>query len=193
MPVIRKIMPTELPQYRAHLLRLDRADRYARFTGTLSDEAVKRHCAAIDWGRTVLLGAFEDGLLRGAVELCGDRILWPEQAEFGISVESVLQGKGVGSTLVRRILTVARNRGIHQVHMMCLAENVRMRALARRFGGRLALDCGEITSLFELPPPNQFSIALEALEDGASAFNSILSGNAILSRLPAARHERLAA
>ena len=46
MPVIRKILPTELPQYRAHLLRLDRADRYARFTGTLSDEAVERHCAA---------------------------------------------------------------------------------------------------------------------------------------------------
>ncbi|CAO3413589.1 GNAT family N-acetyltransferase [Azospirillum endophyticum] len=193
MPVIRKIMPTELPQYRAHLLRLDRADRYARFTGTLSDEVVERHCAAIEWGRTVLLGAFVDGVLRGAVELCGDRILWPEQAEFGISIESVLQGRGVGSTLVRRILTVARNRGIRQVHMMCLAENVRMRALARRFGGRLALDGGEITSLFELPPPNQFSIALEALEDGTGAFNSILSGNAILTRLSTARHERLAA
>ncbi|ANC91890.1 N-acetyltransferase [Azospirillum humicireducens] len=193
MPVIRKIMPTELPQYRAHLLRLDRGDRHARFTGTLSDEAVERHCAAIDWGRTVLLGAFEDGVLRGAVELCGDRILWPDQAEFGISVESGLQGKGVGSTLVRRILTVARNRGIRHVHMMCLAGNVRMRALARRFGGRLALDSGEVAALFELPPPNQFSLALEALEDGSGAFNSILSGNAILSRLPGVRPERLAA
>ena len=63
MPVIRKILPTELPQYRAHLLRLDRADRYARFTGILSDEAVERHCAAINWGRTVILGAFEDGVI----------------------------------------------------------------------------------------------------------------------------------
>ncbi len=193
MPIIRKILPTELPQYRAHLLRLDRTDRYARFTGTLSDEAVERHCAAIDWGRTVILGAFEDGVLRGAVELCGDRILWPQQAEFGVSVESVLQGKGVGSTLVRRILTVARNRGIRHVHMMCLSENVRMRALARRFAGRLALDSGEITSRFELPPPNQFSLALEALEDGTGAFNSILSGNAILGRLPTPSPERLAA
>ncbi|WP_042696482.1 GNAT family N-acetyltransferase, partial [Azospirillum sp. B506] len=187
-----KIMPTELPQYRAHLLRLDRADRYARFTGTLSDEAVERHCAAIDWGRTVILGAFEDGVLRGAVELCGDRLLWPEQAEFGISIESGLQGKGVGSTLVRRILTVARNRGIRHVHMMCLSENIRMRALARRFGGQLGLDAGEITSVFELPPPNQFSIALEALEDGSGAFNSILSGNAILARLSTPQ-QRLAA
>ncbi|AWU94144.1 GNAT family N-acetyltransferase [Azospirillum ramasamyi] len=193
MPVIRKIIPTELSQYRAHLLRLDKADRYARFAGALSDEAVERHCAAIDWGRTVLLGAFEDGVLRGAVELCGERMLWPDQAEFGISVESGLQGKGVGSTLVRRILTVARNRGIRHVHMMCLSGNVRMRALARRFGGRLALDGGEAAVLFELPPPNQFSLALEALEDGSGAFNSILSGNAILTRLPGVRPERLAA
>ncbi|MBP2299474.1 GNAT family N-acetyltransferase [Azospirillum picis] len=190
MPVIRKIMPTELRLYREHLLRLDRVDRYARFTGTLSDDAVKRHCAAIDWGRTVLLGVFADGTLRGAVELCGDRILWPNQAEIGVSIEKAMQGQGVGSTLVRRILTVARNRGIRQVHMMCLADNVRMRALARRFGGRLALDGGEITAQFELPPPNQFSIALETLEDGNGAFNSILSG---VSGLAMARHQPLAA
>ncbi|PWC33591.1 GNAT family N-acetyltransferase [Azospirillum sp. TSO35-2] len=186
MPVIRKIMPTELPLYRAHLLRLDRADRYARFTGTLSDDAVERHCAAIDWGRTTLVGAFLNGELRGAVELCGDRILWPNQAEFGISVEKELQGKGVGSTLVRRVLTVARNRGVRHVHMMCMAGNVRMRALARRFGGRLALDCGEITAQFELPPPNQFSLALEALEDGTGAFNSILAGVSGAHREPIA-------
>ncbi|WP_372397149.1 GNAT family N-acetyltransferase [Azospirillum sp. HJ39] len=182
MTVIRKIMPTELSQYRAHLLRLDRTDRYSRFMGTLSDEAVERHCAAIDWGRTILLGAFEGGVLRGAVELCGDRILWPNQAEFGIGIEKALQGKGIGSTLVRRTLTAARNRGIRHVHMMCLPENARMRALARRFGGRIALDGGEVAAMFELPPPNQFSIALEALEDGSGAFNSILSGVSGLQR-----------
>ena len=66
-------------------------------------------------------------------------------------------------------------------------------SLARRFGGRLALDSGEITSRFELPPPNQFSLALEALEDGTGAFNSILSGNAILGRLPTPSPQRLAA
>ncbi|WP_042442985.1 GNAT family N-acetyltransferase [Azospirillum sp. B510] len=193
MPVIRKIMPTELPLYRAHLLRLDRADRHARFAGTLSDEAVERHCAAIDWGRTVILGAFEDGALRGAVELCGDRALWPEQAEFGISIESGMQGKGVGSTLVRRILIVARNRGIRHIHMICLSENIRMRALARRYGGRLAPEGDETIALFELPPPDQFSIALEALEEGSGAFNSILSGNTVAPRLSTPPRQRLAA
>jgi len=175
MPVIRKILPTELPLYRAHLLRLDRADRYARFTGTVSDESLARHCASINWSRTIVIGAFLDGELRAAVELCSDRVLWPNEAEFGVSVEKELQGRGVGSTLIRRALTVARNRSVGRVHIQCLAENVRMRALARRFGGRSSIECGEIAASFELPPPNQFSFALEALEDGAGAFNSMLA------------------
>ncbi|MFD1623688.1 GNAT family N-acetyltransferase [Azospirillum griseum] len=175
MTVIRKILPTERSLYRAHLLRLDRADRYARFTGTLSDESVARHCAGLDWSRTILIGAFLNGELRAAVELCSDRILWPNEAEFGVSVEKELQGQGIGSILIRRALTVARNRSIGRVHIQCLAENVRMRALARRFGGRATLECGEIAASFDLPPPNQFSYALEALEDGAGAFNSLLA------------------
>lgn len=175
MPVIRKILPTELPLYRAHLLRLDRADRYARFAGTVSDESLARHCATIDWTRTTLIGAFLNGELRAALELCGDRVLWPNEAEFGVSVERELQGRGVGSTLIRRALTVARNRSIGRVHMLCLAENIRMRALARRFGGRIAMEYGEITARFDLPAPNQFSFALEALEDGSGAFNSMLA------------------
>ncbi|MGF7175602.1 GNAT family N-acetyltransferase [Azospirillum doebereinerae] len=175
MTVIRKILPTELPLYRAHLLRLDPADRYARFAGTVSDEVLERHCAAIDWTRTTLIGAFLNGELRAALELCGDRVLWPNEAEFGISVETELQGRGVGSTLIRRALTVARNRSIGKVHMLCLAENIRMRALARRFGGRMEMEYGEITARFDLPTPNQFSFALEALEDGSGAFNSLLA------------------
>ncbi|MBP2295323.1 GNAT family N-acetyltransferase [Azospirillum rugosum] len=174
MPVFRKLLPAELAQYRAHLLRLDRADRYARFTGTVSDETIAKHCAKLDWGRTILLGVFDQGELRGAVELCTDRLLWPHEAELAISVEKGLQGRRVGTTLVRRALAVAANRGIRRVHMMCLSDNVRMRALSRKFGGRMSLQDGEIAVAFDLPHPTQFSLALEALEDGAGAVNAML-------------------
>lgn len=174
MSVIRKLLPAELGQYRAHLLRLDRADRYARFTGTVSDETIDQHCARLDWTRTILLGVFEQGELRGAVELCTDRLLWPHEAELAISVEKGLQGQKVGTTLIRRALTIAANRGIQRMHMMCLPDNVRMRALARKFGGRVSLRDGEIAVAFDLPRPTQFSLALEALEDGAGAVNAVL-------------------
>lgn len=174
MPIYRKLLPTERHRYLAHLLRLDRADRHARFTGTISDSVIERHCRAIDWGRTTIIGAFLQGELRGAVELCTDRMIWPHRAELAISVEAGLQGLGVGTALVRRALTVARNRRIEEVHMLCLASNRRMRALAFRFDGSAELDGGEMTISIVLPPPNQFSFALEAMEDGAGAFGAML-------------------
>ena len=176
MSAIRKLLPAEFGQYRAHLLRLDKADRYARFTGTVSDRIVVGHCDSLDWTRTTLVGLFDRGELRGAVELCFDRLLWPGAAELAISVEKGLQGQGVGSTLVRRSLSIAANRGIRRVHMMCLADNSRMRALSRRFGGHMERDGGEFAITFDLPRPSQFSLALEALEDGAGAVNAVLDG-----------------
>ncbi|WP_448202553.1 GNAT family N-acetyltransferase [Azospirillum sp. sgz302134] len=174
MTVFRKLLPAELGQYRAHLLRLNAADRYARFTGTVTTDTINKHCDGLDWGRTILLGAFIQGELRAAVELCTDRLIWPDRAELAVSVEKGLQGKRVGTTLLRRALTVARNRSIRQVHMICLSDNVRMRALSRRFGGRMELEGGEFTVTFALPLPDQFSLAQEALEDGAGALTAVL-------------------
>ena len=174
MFVFRKLLPAESAQYQAHLLRLDKTDRYARFTGTTTDATIARHCENIDWSRTVLIGAFVEGHLRGAVEICTDRLLWPNEAELGISVEKPFQEMGVGGALVRRALTVARNRSARRVHMYCLADNRRMRALARKFGGRVVPDGGEITVTIDLPAPNQFSLAVEAFEDGTGAVNSLL-------------------
>lgn len=174
MPVFRKLLPQERHRYPGHLLRLDRSDRYARFTGTVSDAVIQRHCATLDWGRTIVVGAFHQGELRAAVELCTDRLIWPHQAELAVSVEAPFQGQGVGTALVRRALTIARNRGIARVHMLALADNRRMRALARHFGGALELDGGELTIGIDLPRPNQFSLALEAFEAGAGAVGAVL-------------------
>ncbi|WP_207458310.1 GNAT family N-acetyltransferase [Azospirillum sp. SYSU D00513] len=174
MSVIRKLLPAELALYRAHLLRLDKADRYARFTGTTSDTTIVRHCDGIDWSRTLLIGAFIGGELRGVVELCSDRMLWPADTELAISVEKPFQEMGLGSALVRRALTIARNRFAKRLHLYCLAENRRMRALARKFGGRAEQDGGDVTITLDLPPANQFSLALEALEESAGAVDSLL-------------------
>jgi GNAT superfamily N-acetyltransferase len=163
----RKLLPTEFPLYTEHLLRLPGRDRYARFAGTVSDESIRRHCENMDWSRVVLIGAFNNGALVGVVELCSDRALWPGAAELAISVDEGLQSAGVGGQLTRRALTAARNRNICDIHMLCLSGNHRMRKLARRFNGVIETDGGESTIVLRLPPPNQFSYAQEAFEDGA--------------------------
>lgn len=174
MPIYRKLLPTEYPQYTEHLLRLPRQDRYSRFAGTVSDTIIQRRCSSLDWSRVTLIGAFHQGHMVGAAEVCTDRALWPGAAELALSVDVSAQSQGVGGQLARRALTMARNRGIHAVHMLCLADNRRMRALARRFGGHIEMDAGEAMIVFHLPPPNQFSLALEALEDGAGVITAVL-------------------
>lgn len=175
MSVIRKVLPSEVGQYKAHLLRLGSNDRYARFTGTVSDRVIERRCDDMDWGRTLLIGAFDEaGVLRGAVELCTDRLLWPHEAELAVSVEDCMQGRGVGTGLMRRGLNIARNRSIRNIHLICLSDNFRMRALAQRLGGRLELDGTEVSARIALTAPTQFSYAVEAMEDGANVFKSVI-------------------
>lgn len=176
MPVYRKLLPAEISRYRDHLLRLSRTDRHARFSGTVSDDGIENHCRNLDWSRTILIGAFHQGVLRGAVELCTDRLIWPDSAELAISVEKDFQEMRVGSALVRRALTIARNRSIRTIVIICQATNRRMRSLARRYGGTAEIDGGEVVASLTLEPADQFSLALEALEDGTNAVGAVLDG-----------------
>lgn len=176
MPVYRKLLPAEISRYRDHLLRLSRADRHARFSGTVSDDVIENHCRNLDWSRTILIGAFHQGVLRGAVELCTDRLLWPDSAELAISVEKDFQEMRIGSALVRRALTIARNRSITTIAIICQSTNRRMRALARRYGGKAEIDGGEVIATIPLEPADQFSLALEALEDSTNAVSAVLDG-----------------
>ncbi|WP_035692996.1 GNAT family N-acetyltransferase [Azospirillum halopraeferens] len=185
MPVLRKLFPAEWDRYERHLLRLDPHSRLMRFAGNTSDAAITQRCRTLDHGRTVIVGCFVQGELRGAVEIAVDRTLWPRDAELAFSLEAPFQGLGLGAVLMERALTIVRNRRIRRIHMLCLHENRRMRALVRRFGGALTFDGGELLAVFDLPPPNHLSLAVEAMEDGAGAVGAWLSAIAPTERFAA--------
>lgn len=173
MTVYRKLLPTELPRYREHLLRLDREDRYSRFSGTVSDEVIGQHCLRIDWRCTIIVGAFVDGELRGALELRTDPTFWPDNAELALSVERACQRRGVGAELLRRALVIARNRGIRCATMICLPENRRMQGLARKFDARLSREDAEVSSAITLEWPNHMTLIQEVVDDGAGALTVV--------------------
>lgn len=174
MVTYRKLLPTEFPLYKEHLLQLETVDRYSRFSGTVSPEFISRRVETLDWSRVVLIGAFLDGLMVGAAELCTDRALWPGEAELALSIDRGMQGHGIGSRLGRRALMVARNRGIAKVHMICLASNRRIQALGRRLGGAVTLESSDAEILFKLPPPDQLSLAQEALDSSVGFFGAVI-------------------
>ena len=168
MHVYRKLVPAEIGPFREHLFRLSAGDRHCRFSGSISDDVVAAHCARIDWFRTVIVGCFIDGTLRGAAELRLDdpRIGW--RSELAVTVEGPWQDQGHGTELLRRSVTVCRNRAIRSIYMVCLLENRRMQRIARRFEGELLLADGEAEAQIGLPFPDPFSLAREALDEGAA-------------------------
>ena len=129
---IRRLRPTDMDAYRAHLKRLDRVSRHSRFNGAVSDAYIDAYVDSSLRMDTLLFGAFHDGLLIGAGEL---RVLfgaWPVAAEAAFSVEQAWQDHGVGDALMARVIAAARNRGVTRVAMLCLSHNERMRHLAMK-------------------------------------------------------------
>jgi len=162
---IRKLWIGETDAYRDHLLRLDPDSRYRRFSGAVSDETVARHAASARGIGVVVHGFFVDGLLRGAAELLQSGSLFSRQGEAAFSIEQPWQSHGVGTELLERTLLSARNRGIKSLRMDCLAENMRMQQLARKFDAEFSFDFGSVTGEVDPPRSTPLSLMREAIAD----------------------------
>lgn len=140
----------------AHLARLGGEGRWARFRGPAPPSPLPEPALAV--------GSWIDGTLRGVAELypLPGR---PAAAELAMSVEPAFQGQGLGTTLLERLLLLARNRGYRRLVAVAAEDNVRLRALLRRAGARWAPGPGEGRAELPLLPPNPATLALEALHN----------------------------
>lgn len=168
MHVYRKLVPAEIGLFHEHLLRLTREDRHYRFAGHISDAVIAEYCSNVGWFRSVIIGCFVDGVLRGVAELCFDAPRPGWRSELAVTVESAWQNQRIGTELLRRSITVCRNRSIRSIYMICLVENRRMQRIARRFEGDLLIGDGEAEAQVALPFPDMFTLTREALDEGAA-------------------------
>lgn len=172
--VIRKLWIGETDQYRKHLLRLDLPSRCSRFGGAVSDSYVANYADQALTLDAITHGCFIDGVLRGAAELRPLGASAPRQAEAALSVEKPWQSHGLGSALLSRTLLTARNRGFRLLHMACLAENVRMQQLARKFDAELSFDFGSVIGEVESSRPTPLSLMREWVTDGHGLASAML-------------------
>jgi GNAT superfamily N-acetyltransferase len=163
---IRKIFPSEVNQLNKHLARLTREQRSLRFMGYLDDAAVAKHCAHINWLRTVVIGCFDAGVLRGAAELDVAHQQFPILCEVAITVETAWQDQGVATDLLRRVLVIARNRTARGVQVNCFSDNYRIQHIAQRFGARFRTRSGESAAEIPTPGPTYWSLCEEWIDDG---------------------------
>ena len=182
--VIRKIWMGEAEQYRNHLLRLDAESRHSRFGGGVSDDFIRNYVGTTMGLGAVVHGFFVDGMLRGAAEL---RLLGPafaREAEAALSIEGPWQSHGVGSALLDRTLLAARNRGIRKLHMACLANNRRMRELARKFDAELSFDFGGVVGEVAAARPTPLSVVRELVADNCGFATAMLEVQSKLLKTP---------
>lgn len=164
MGIYRTLYRSEAPLYLAHLMRLDSEARYARFSGMMSDDALKRYWASIDWHGLTLLAYVSDGQIRGVAEIRYEPRLFPKSAELAFSVERGYQNTHVGTTLMARALVFLANRGIGVAHIICLLNNRRMQRLALKHRCFVQAHCGEVFMTVTVPPPDPTSLVGELLD-----------------------------
>jgi GNAT superfamily N-acetyltransferase len=121
--------------------------------------------------------------MRGAAELRKLSDVWGQEAEAAFSVERAFQENGIGSELMGRVIRSARNRGVQQLYMSCLAENGKMQSVARKFEAELRFEYGEVVGEIVPRGPNYFSILEEAMEDRVGYMMAVLN---LQSRLASA-------
>ena len=159
---IRRLWPIERRLFAAHLLRLGGEDRLLRFQGHMSDEAVDAYVESLDWFGGVVIAYFVEGEVRAAAHLSWTRSL-VRTGEIGLSVEAPFRRRGVGTALLRRAMTVARNRFISDVELLCMPENAAMRRVAAHLGLKWKVASGQAEAAAHLRWPDQLSLFDEML------------------------------
>jgi GNAT superfamily N-acetyltransferase len=140
---IRILAASDVHQFQAHLLRLESGCRRSRFGNAASDSFVRAYAARTDHGNTVVAGCFVDGQMRGAAELRSLDAKWCPTAEAAFSVEKHWQGQGIGTALMRHVITMARERAVEHVYLNCHAFNRKMQRMAERVAAKLEFEDGE--------------------------------------------------
>jgi GNAT superfamily N-acetyltransferase len=121
----------------------------------------------------VIYGAFIGHEMYASAELRSLHALGDIDAEAAFAVEKDHQQNGLGSALMDRIITAAQNRGIAQVHMICMRENQPMQRLAEKFGARMKIDHGEALGEIATDSATPFSLLDEAMNDTAGFVTAV--------------------
>lgn len=171
---IRKLWFTETDKFRDHLLRLDADSRRLRFGSLVNDEFVQTYAERSSRLKSVIYGFFVGREMRAAAELRMIGENWHGEAEAAFSVEPDYQDSGVGTELLGRIILSARNRGVDQLYMNCLAENRKMQRIARKYEADLYFDYGEVVGQLKPALPTPMSLWSEAVDNGNGFVMAVL-------------------
>ncbi len=146
---VRPVKPEDAPLFTAFFKTLSPSTIYFRFFSALKNmnpEMLARF-TQIDYDREIALVAIDEDsetdIMLGVARIIGD----PDRktGEFAVLVGDAWQGKGIGSNLLEKCLSIAERQGFESVHGIVLHENRNMLALGKKLGfeKRRDADSGE--------------------------------------------------
>jgi RimJ/RimL family protein N-acetyltransferase len=182
---IRKVLRSETHLIEEHLLRLDSDTRRRRFGHDVADSYIHDYALhAADYGN-LTIGFFHDGDIHAIAEMHQGERAHEHAAEIAFSVERAFANQGVATRLMGRIIRSARNRGIRQLMLVCVTENLKMQAIARHYGADLQLEDGSIIAEIIPQRADYASISGEYLDDGLVFVQAALDLQSRLARMTA--------
>jgi len=150
---IRPIRPEDAPLLLELFESLSQQSVYFRFFGALKmlPPGMLARFTQIDYDREMALvalwGTEPNEKMLGVARVITD-IYNRKNGEFSVVVGDLWQGKGIGAELLKRCLSISKERGIETVKGIVLAENTQMLALGKKLGFTVKKIVGE--SEFEL-------------------------------------------
>jgi acetyltransferase len=137
---IRRLRPEDerlLVEFVARILPEDLRLRFFTAARELPHDMIAR-LARVDFARDMALVARPPGNdeILGVARYMSD--LRTREAEFGVIVRSDLKGHGIGWMLMKRLVEVARRRGIKKLTGLVLVENTDMLKFCRELGFSVA-------------------------------------------------------
>ena len=165
---IRILSAKHRPKIAAHLKSLGTQDRYLRFGYPATDEQIDGYVAKLDFVRDDIYGVFNRRLQIVSMAHLAFSVdpQWSTCAEFGVSVDLKMRGRGLGARMFDRAMTHARNEGVSLMFIHALSENTPMLKIARKAGARVERDGSESDAYLSLQPANLDSQMHEFLEEG---------------------------
>ena len=161
----------EYDRYRKHLLALDIDSRYLRFGYHITDEIINTLCDGFERNfQSHRVFVVEDDNLD--VVAAGHISLHDRPIELAFSVLKEYQAKGMGSSLMGRVVEWCQNRGIKQGCMVCLKHNAAIKKLARQHG-ILVQDGAETLADIQIPAANAVSLIHEAAVSNLAKFDHL--------------------
>jgi len=113
---IRVSPPGRIEDHHRHLLRLHYLDRCLHFASGHDDRAIDAHCLRLMNGRAILIGAYVDGVQRGAVEIIPDRAA--RRAQAMVTMEQDFRAHTLMQALVARAAEEARKSRLGEIHFL---------------------------------------------------------------------------